>query len=400
MQSLGKRFHSPGQMSRELRVNRTVCHRLMSGLEAGKDDLGMLTAFPGVQGLRQCVRAMERHGADRSRAASAEAAVEQYAQVVSDLAGSHARLTARIGLSAGGAGGATASSAPRAGRKRLMREQMFEAASGLMGRRIEARCGISMLRPSPTNPSELEYVHVRYYAGHEASADATPLVVAASIVSVVEGSESTTSGYCTLDRVPVDARAQNAIITPFTSDPLPLVTARDLSGRLTHVIDPKPEASRRPLDIAVGYMVPSLCAIPSSQDIPILLEAMHMREPAAAMVFDVFLHSSLAAGCRPSIDVYVGRNSGLCDVIDRWYDHVEGAPILKLLGPGLANTGSPLVPRLQELVEHVFTRLGWDASEFLGYRCEEQYPMWACDYVMAFDYRREAGPAGRGEMVQ
>jgi hypothetical protein len=157
---------------------------------------------------------------------------------------------------------------------------------------------------------ELEYAHVRFFSGHDANPGATPPVVASSIASVAAGAEQTTGGYCLLDRVPLDARAQKAILSSFTSHPLPLVTARDLSGRLTHVIDPKPESGRRRLDIAVGYMVPSLCALPSTQDIPILLEAIHMREPAAAMVFDVYLHASLAAGCRPSIEAYVGRTAG------------------------------------------------------------------------------------------
>jgi hypothetical protein len=265
-----------------------------------------------------------------------------------------------------------------------------------MGRRIEARCGLSILRPSPARPTELEYAHVRFFSGHEASADATPLVVASSIVSV-EGGEQAMSGFCSLDGVPLGSSAQNAILAPFSSDPLPLVTARDLSGRLVHLIDPKVEERRRGLDIALGYLLPSLCAIPSCQEVPVLLEALHMREPSAAMVFDVYLHSSLTVGCRPSAEVFVGRGSGLCDIIDRWYDQVDGSPVLTLLGPGLGNAPTPLVPRLSELTEHVFGRLGWNAAEFVGYRCEEVFPLWGCDYVMAFDYRREAAvPLKRG----
>jgi hypothetical protein len=395
LQSLPRKYLSPGQMSRDLRVNRTVCHRLMTSLEAGKDDLALLMGLPGVQGLRQCIRAMERHGADPGRIASAEAAVEQFAQLVADLGGSHARLSARLSLSAPADDASGKGNTPHASvRRTRVREQLFEAAAWLMGRRTEARCGISLIRPSPARPSEIEYAHVRFFSELRANPDATPLVIASSIAPDGDGPELPVESYRTLDGAPMDARARNSIIAPFTSDPLPMVTARDISGRLTHLIDPRPESSRRRLDIAVGYMVPSLCPIPATQEVPILLEAIHMREPSAAMVFDVYLHSSLAAGCRPSISAYVGRNSGLHDIIDRWYDRVEDTPVLKLLGPGLANAASPMAPHLDELTEHVFTRLGWNPAEFLGYRCEESFPLWGCDYVMAFDYRRDpaAGP--------
>jgi hypothetical protein len=79
---------------------------------------------------------------------------------------------------------------------------------------------------------------------------------------------------------------------------------------------------------------------------------------------------------------------------------VEGPPILKLLGPGLANATTPLAPRLHELTEHVFARLGWNAAEFLGYRCEEQFPLWGCGYVMAFDYRQDISGTPRAERIE
>lgn len=387
LRSLSIRHHSAGQMAQDLKVNRTICHRLLTAIDSAKDEFSLVIALPGVQGLRQCIHAMERRGADASRVSAAEAAVEQFHQLVRDLGGSHSRLSTRLQLSTPTSAAVPSPGAPA--RRRLLRQQLFESASALMGRRIEARCGLSLLRPNPANARELEYVHVRLFTGIEASPTAIPLVVGTSIVSVESGDEQAMNAFCTLDGAPIGGRAQNAILTAFSSDPLPLVTTRDLSSRLVHVIDPRVAESRRRLDVAIGYRLPALCAVPSRQDVPVLLEALHIREPTDALVFDVYLHADLAAGCRPSIDAYVGRSGGLCDLIDRWYDRLDGSPVLKLLGAGLANAPTPMAPRFHELAEHVFDRVGWNPAEFVGYRCEEQYPLWGYDYVMAFDYRVE-----------
>lgn len=84
----------------------------------------------------------------------------------------------------------------------------------------------------------------------------------------------------------------------------------------------------------------------------------------------------------------MGRFS-LCDIIDRWYDQIAVSPVLKLFGAGLANSATSSEPRLAELTDYVFDRLSWESKDFVGYRCEEEFPLWGCDYVMAFDYRRE-----------
>jgi hypothetical protein len=39
------------------------------------------------------------------------------------------------------------------------------------------------------------------------------------------------------------------------------------------------------------------------------------------------------------------------------------------------------------LAGHLFSQSRWDVGEFIGYRCEERWPLWNCDYVMALEYR-------------
>jgi hypothetical protein len=389
--SLPVRYTTAGLMSKAIKVNRTVCHRLLTALDPATDDLAAVAMLPGIQGLRQCTRAIAKHGGDRSRTAAADAAIEQFSHLIREMAGSQTRLAARLRLNASGMKGSARGQAPS--RRIQLRERLYHAAAGVIGRHIRARANISVLRPSVANPEEIEYAHTRYFIGHEMSPDAVPLIVSTNIDTVEGDERQIVHGYCALDGTPLRGSAERAILAPFSSDPLPLVTARDLSGRLVQVIDPRAADSCAPLDIALGYRVASICPHPRNQELPLFLDIVNVRDPVEAMVFDVYLHASLVAGCRASVDAFVGKGSALCDTIDRWYDRFGGSPVLKLLGPGLGNAASPLVPRIEELTESVFDRLNWNPGDYVGFRCEEQFPIWGSDYVITFDYRREAAAA-------
>jgi hypothetical protein len=65
---------------------------------------------------------------------------------------------------------------------------------------------------------------------------------------------------------------------------------------------------------------------------------------------------------------------------------------LQLLGSDAQTLPSRLYPRHGEMVATLFERLGWGMSEYVGYRCEVEYPFWAGFYCMTFDYE-----AGRGD---
>jgi len=42
-------------------------------------------------------------------------------------------------------------------------------------------------------------------------------------------------------------------------------------------------------------------------------------------------------------------------------------------------------------VHEVLDRLGWAASEFVGYRCEVEFPIWRAGYCMLFDFAQPGG---------
>ena len=57
-----------------------------------------------------------------------------------------------------------------------------------------------------------------------------------------------------------------------------------------------------------------------------------------------------------------------------------------MLGTGVSRVASPGYERMPDLTRHLFEQAGWDADEFVGYRCEAAYPVWRAGYCMAFDF--------------
>lgn len=374
-------------LERVLGMNRAVAYRLLAALGAS-DDLETLMRLPGVEGLRTCTVAARRiAGADAEAIVSAaDSAIDDFQELIRAVGGSHARLCARIRAPLAGAAPAGKSMPP--GRREDVRRALHESIKTLSGRSVAARMSVSIIRPSAENPRECEYVHARAYIGFRAVSGGLPLVLA-SWVTVPDNNTGRMPGldYCDLSGMPLEGRETTGLLEEFCSSPLPIVASRDTTGRLVQVLDHLRAAPGTSMDAVIAYRLPNVGPIPSLNDPPVFLESTNLTVPAEHLVADLYVHRDLAQGAMPSLSVFLGRGTGGCDIIDRWHEQVDGAPVLGLLGTGLGNSYSGAWDRHGELTRRLFDELGWDPVEFVGYRNEERWPLWNCDYIMALDYR-------------
>lgn len=389
----------PG-LERLLGINRAVAYRITSAVGA-EDELEVLTRVPGVEGLRMCTASAREKlgGSAEAVLAGAESAIDDFRALIRASSGSHARLVARIRLTRDGIADQSVSIPP--GRREDVRKAMFNVVHALSGRGLVARTSISVLRPNPENPRQAEYVHARAYIGYRAVSGGLPLVLASWVTT-----QQNTSGrmpgmdYRSLDNTHLEGREAGGLLESFCSAPLPLVATRDTTGRLIQVLDHARAQTGAPMNAVLAYRLPDAGPLPSLDDPPVFLDATNLNVPAERMVSDLYVHRSINAGATPSVNLYLGRGTGGCDVIDRWHEQIEGGPVLGLLGTGLKNAHSPAWERHAELTRFVFAQLGWDAQEYIGYRCEESWPLWNCDYVMTLDYRATPGPEAESESHQ
>ena len=110
--------------------------------------------------------------------------------------------------------------------------------------------------------------------------------------------------------------------------------------------------------------------------------------PSKRSVVDMFIHKDIYPDCIPTLSVYDVVPQGVIRVIDdplRAHDRIQTAESIRQLGRGLANADLANVPRYLEMVQHVYSKLGLDATDFRGFRLDLQYPICGAQYVIALD---------------
>lgn len=372
------------EVARQLRLDRATVHRTIALGRSSGDELSWVLNAPGVDGLRKFVRAARRAGGAHDAADALDAAVDRFADLVSRLARSKAGLDRRIEATrAVGEGGVPDSD-------EAVRASIVRHASEVLGRHTETRVDLMLFRRSLERRGWVDHVWVRGCIGHRARSGALPLVVGFMSHALQDGLPTAPE---TLDAQPTSGRTPSALLERFSSSPPALVTSRLGSGHLVQLIDPERTGEGEAVDVVVAHHRPQSCVDPALEDPPRLEVNALVRDPASALVFDVYLERSFAQAALPELDLYVWAPGMERSMADHWYDRAPGAPRLELLGQGLRRAATPLYADHAALTAHVFERVGWASDEFVGFRCATRYPLWGGAYCLSFDLGR-AGAAG------
>jgi hypothetical protein len=370
-------------MARTLMVDRATCQRIVGAIARPDASPETLVQLPGVEGLRQFVAAVAHRVNDpvaRERLTATTAAIDRFETLLTELGRSQRRLKER--LDAGKGFAATQALVPHAGAdSERTREALFHAGAGLTGRWSAATISVSVIRPL-ADATKTESARVLGLIGHQWRDECVPLEVGqtATLRSVEEGSL-----FANLDGEPLAGAAVGTLIPEFSASPAPRCTPRAIGPRVVQMIDTAEHAAQ-PIDIVTAVRTAVPDRHPATMQ-PAVGEVWSLQHIAARrLVFDTFLHRDIARRCIPSLEVHLWRPDVSRHAAARWSTRLPGGPRLEVLGQGLAATGTPAYARHRDLLDHVFTRTGWDPDEFVGYRCEVAYPAWRAGYCMLFDF--------------
>jgi hypothetical protein len=388
---LPKNQRSASAMARALRVDRNTCQRLVASTTADNADERVLVRLPGIQGLRQFVKAVGAlHGTAQTleALAAATAAIDSFEQLIDRVAGSQRRLRHRLEADPDPSGTTTRGPSDEANSRRLL----FKAAAEVVGRWSDVTMSVSLIRPVLDNPLLTESVRIQGRIGHMWRASAVPFEINAAspdhlaINTPPSGRYQDESTQQTLAARPARGDTPDLLLTDFCTRPLPRVTTRNMWNRSIHVIDAGEPAEGRPIDIVVAYRRSTPDKHPASQEPPIGEVSTVMTYPSRRLISDVYLHRDIASKCIPSLELHLGSPTLGQPLRARWSTRFPGGPRLELLGSGLAHAANAAYDRYLELIRHVFSQLDWDPDEFIGYRCDVGFPIWQAAYCMLFDF--------------
>lgn len=371
-------------LSRWLGVNRGTCQRVILAVRAAGDGAEVLRKAPGVEGVADFVRAMRQRVGRSTEIDRAEAMVHDYALLVQRLGGSQAKL-ARLAAQDGDEDDSAGDASPRDDQILEARRSINQAMQVLAGAWSTANVNVQAFRPSEGVDAFLDAAHVRGSAGLRRRTDGLP-------VSSVLGGMLDPTKHTTLDGEPVEGRLGSELIAEFCTLPLPTVISHT-EGEKVHSIILGDNAVERPVDIFLGGRAIGSVRDPRRGPPSHLTTSFGIRPAARYLVYDFYVHRDVAAGGRVFANALVLGPRGT-DPLRAWYDRLGYDVSVRKMGPGIVSEVASCYPRLLDLTTHMFSRVGWDPTEFEAWRIELAYPNPGVAYTITLHLNPGVGGGG------
>ena len=380
MGALPQEARNASGMARVLGVDRTTCQRMVHAVRSAYVGPDLLSNLPGVKGLLQLTEAAKSSGlADEDVTAKADAAITQFDNLITKLAGSQTKLARRLEASRYITPPQAAAS-DTAGHRR----QMFESAAALTGRYSDSWVAAYIYHPTE-NPLETINVSRAYgLIGHHASADAVPLCFS-NFSDGKNNEKAPKPGLIGPGELPTAP----GILGEFSSNPSPLVSTTRPGEFMVQAIDIESNGNHQ---IDLMFAATGKIAHPDTQPINIEEVWALVNFPVRRLVLDAYLHQDYARASIPSLATHLWRPDFASQTSDRWQTRFADGPKLQVLGPGLDGASTQSYRRQPELTRLMFERCGLNPEQFVGYRCEIEYPIWRTGYCISFDYTKPDRP--------
>ena len=353
----------------ELGVGRMTCQRIMKLRKIPEDastpGAELLTELPGTGGLRDFLEALAGTGTPRETLADAFAAVDAFETYLREIGLSQTGFASALSLYRD-------TSDPVRLRDRRMK--LFDAASAITGQAAELTTSMMAIRPSQNGDYNYEQIAVRGYAGMRAGGSAMPIRL--PINMAFSDFRNVTSEDA--------AREPQRLIEPFCTRPLPSIDSRIIkSEHLAHIVNPEHIPPGEPFDcFAIQHNLWNI-----DEPGPHKAIWLYIDYPTRHGIFDMYLHRGMEEHLKIHGDCHLWGTSLLAPPEDLWMTRFADQMRFSELGPGTAGAGSARYERHAELAAHMFEDQGWNADEFVGFRCEMELPVWRSGLCLIMEPR-------------
>ncbi len=370
-------------MAKHLDIVRNTTQRVMHALKDQSPNSQTLVRLPGTKGLEQMLKAMKGAGLEPESIELAQVAVDQFDQLIDTLAGSHTKLVARI--EAAGTIDAESSLGSIEARRAL-----FQSAIGVTGRSAQTGVSLYAFRRSPENPEVLQRALASGLIQTTIIPGGMPIVIRAG--DTLKWDDPSNRSFDLLDDSQPKGNTPQALLKEFTTHPLPTVSSQGSADNLVQVIDPATLDGPQTLDVITAARSNHPFTDPQTGKVTLDEVWSLVNCPTAQLIFDVYLHRDMERMLRPAIDSQLWYPNLSSPGGQRWITRYPSPPRLELLGEGIGRAQTKAHPRHAELTRHFFDRLGWDPTQFVGFRCEVLYPIWRAGYCMSFQPAQPTEP--------
>ncbi len=368
----------PVALAHALGLDKVLASRVLKALRQ-QDAVAALYFMPGPEPLRSLVKAAERRGAPPAVATATRAAIDDFERLIDVHVGDRSLLDSILSAWIPDA---------RAEFELRRKQAAFKALSQLKGVQADVVLATCLLAPSD-DPALMDVVWIHGLTGLHRVRPGVVVKIASRRMSAEPSARrpQTLAGQTIEDTAP-------PLVPDFCSRPTPEVHVHRVKDSLFYTLGGDGFGAGSAVDMMFVEVNRSELKRPvrpagatdawsEARGAYFFAEAV---VPAKSLQFDIIAHEALFAGQEPVLRVHDTAFEGVADVFDarRELDRLDLLESIVPLGKGLSGVRSGGVPRYQDLIRDVMTRLDYDAARFRAFRCEIDYPLYGSQTSMIF----------------
>lgn len=361
----------PQALAKALGVDKVLASRVLKATR-NKDPMSATHSMPGPDPLRRLVKAAAKRGAAPGAIADASRAIDNFEILIRERIGDRSLLDAIL-----------SAWVPEARREfELRRKQSaFKAMSQLKGVQAETLLATVVLHPS-ADGRHIDVVWVNGLIGVHRVRPGVGVKLSTRRMTPDDAARRPVS----LDGKPIE-NIESLELRDFCSDPMPRLQVHRVGEVVHYTLADDGFGPNSAVDVV--FAEANISELKRYVPAEATRKGYFFAEvvaPARVLQFDALVHEDLYPGPGPMLRIYDTSFEGVANANDpaRDIDRLDMLEAIEPLGEGLTRFRSAHVPRYQELVRHVFERMGYEGSGFRGYRCRVDYPVYGSQVVMMF----------------
>ena len=358
-----------------LQLSQPVVSRLLTSVRGG-DPLTTLNSIPGQEALRQMLRGASAADVDSDCVSRVTAAVDDLGQFIDSDFGDRAAFDTVL---------SDWVVESRAAFEARHKAAAFKAMSALRGVQADLVLNAGIVYPTPgaeyfsclgidallgcrrTRPSGL----LRNVGSWFAPPGAHYTVTAIDGRPIAQASDTLLAEFSTVTPDLIETVHHGTVLVETTIAGLPLARSDDAPG----------------VDYVCGQLLHHFHRPRRGAGAPTAGVGGQAEPPCEYFVVDTWLHDEVWPDARAALHVFDTVVRGVTHPDDpaRRNDRFDMVETVQALGSGPDAFRLPEYPRYGELLRHVCTVAGIDATRLRGYRCKIRYPIYGSQIGITFD---------------
>lgn len=363
---------SPTEMRDRIGVEVSLGSRLLTALRLD-DALAALPRMPKERGLRIVVKGASKLKPPAELLEAADRAVDDLSQLVRTVGG-QAEFDAML-----------AGWVPEARQKFELRNRQgaYRAMSNLKGISADVVLSTHFVHPGESQEKHDAAWMIGRVGLQRLRADGEVRLTSSR---VLETTYQEAEHATTLDGLALDAEPSSSALLEFCQPTPPLIRCVRQKSLLHRVIESPLLGRQSSSTVIFGEKKRGALPRRTTTERPLAGRFTIIDIPTPLLVLDFFVHESVWPGSDPRLLVYDNSPVGVADPNDPTHDIYKWpvSETVQHLGRQSTGFGIAEVGRYPEMLRHTCSRLGWELSEFRGYRLRMRYPVYATQVCMAF----------------